>query len=497
MSKPWVGLIRVSHMGERRAGGANVHTDRDQVDAIEGEAKRMGVRLKLLEPELDVKGSWSLERRPALREAVEGIEQGRYAGLIVAYLTRLGRNTRQQLAAWERVEEAGGRIIVVRERIDTSTPSGRMFRTILLANGQRELEEHSERFENLREWATSAGVWQRRQTPRGYDRDPATRKLIPNDQAGEVRRAFHARAAGASHVSLSRELGMSPSGVRALLRNRVYLGELRVGEHVNAEAHPPLVTVDEFEAVQATRASRPPRSTQPPALLAGLARCAGCGHVMSRGRVRTARLDYWNYGCHRNHSAGTCTGSASVALDRLDAHVEQIALQELAKLSTEASRGTDDTRGARERLAVAERELAAYLAGVEAAGLDADQWASGAKQRRLAIDEAMADLERARERGRAVIDGDPVAAWARWDAARRNHVLRGLLECVIVRPSGRGRIVPVGDRVRVITHGAGLVQPYAGGGRAVPVEPMLWPDADSPVVLRMVGDENLADSASG
>lgn len=496
--KPWAGVIRVSHMGDRKAGAANVHTDREQVESIEAEARRMGVPLKLLDPELDVKGGWSLDRRPALKEAVEGIETGRYAGIIVAYLSRLGRSTREQLAAWDRVDEAGGRIVVVRERIDTSTPNGRYVRTILLANAERELEEHAERFENLRQWATAAGVWQRRQTPRGYSKDPTTRKLVPDADAQLVRRAWRQRMRGAPIVEVARTLGMTTSGARALLRNRVYLGELHVGDHVNPDAHPAIITVEEFEAVNAMRApARTARAATEPALLAGLIVCASCGHVMSRTQVRTRKGVHWNYACHRNHSAGRCPGSASIALARVDSHVEEIALQELAKLATRASHVGTELEKARAALAAAERELAAYLEGVEAAGLAPEQWAAGARRRREAVDQAQATVDRLRERGRAVVDGDPVAVWLRWDAKRRNHVLGGLLEAVIVRPAGRGRLVPVEDRVRVVANGTGIWSPYQGGGVARPVEPVLWPDLDSPVVLRVVGGEHVSNGASG
>jgi DNA invertase Pin-like site-specific DNA recombinase len=141
-------------------------------------------------PELDVSGGLPLERRPSLLAAVEGVERGEFAGIIVAYLSRLGRNVREQLRAWDRVEAAGGRIIVVREGIDTSTPAGRMHRTILLAIAENEREQHVERFEERRRKATEAGIWQRRQTPLGYDRDERTRRLVANDDAPRVRAAF-------------------------------------------------------------------------------------------------------------------------------------------------------------------------------------------------------------------------------------------------------------------------------------------------------------------
>lgn len=72
---------------------------------------------------------------------------------------------REQLAVWDRVEAAGGRIVAAQEDLDTSTPNGRFIRTLMLANAERELEEHAERFENLRRWATTAGIWQRPPDP--------------------------------------------------------------------------------------------------------------------------------------------------------------------------------------------------------------------------------------------------------------------------------------------------------------------------------------------
>src|SRR3954453_2674692 len=131
----WAGIVRVSHVGGRDKAGDKFHADREQVEAIEGYVKAPD-RLVILPPELDVSGGGKLEDRPSLLAAIEGVERGEFCGIVVAYLSRLGRNTREQLRAWDCVEEAGGRIVLVRENIDTSTPSGRFMRTILLANAE-------------------------------------------------------------------------------------------------------------------------------------------------------------------------------------------------------------------------------------------------------------------------------------------------------------------------------------------------------------------------
>jgi DNA invertase Pin-like site-specific DNA recombinase len=493
-SRPFAGIVRVSHMGDRRAGAPNVHADREQVKEVTAEAKRLGVRVRMLPPELDVSGGLPLKKRPSLHEAVEGVEGGKYAGIIVAYLSRLGRNVREQLQVWDRVEAAGGRIVVVRERIDTSTPSGRYVRTILAANDERELEEYTERFERLREWTTAAGIWQFPQTPRGYRKDPATRKLVPNKRAEETRQAFLRSGAGETISNLARDLGMTPSGVRALLRNRVYLGELRAGKHVNPNAHQPLVTEEEWLAAQRRRTPRPPRAKEPVALLAGLVRCVSCGHVMSRSsHGRGQRV----YVCHTQHSAGRCVGPAAVTLGALDQYVEEITLTELAKLKATAARSDRDITTARRALTQAERELAAYLEGVSAAGLAAGQYAQGARTRRETVDDARERLEELLTRSPALVDGNPVKAWKQMGSGQRNRLLRSLVECVIVAPAGRGKRVPLVDRVRVIKYGTGFVQPYAGGGVALPIDGLVLPQSDDPVVLRVHLPEDLLEHASG
>src|SRR3954462_10247074 len=120
---------------------------------------------------------------------------------------------------------------------------------------------------------------------------------------------------------------MTASGVRALLRNRVYLGELRVGRHVNMAAHEPLVTEPQWEAAQSS-VSRPARSrTRETALLAGLVRCQACGHVMSRSL--TASLVY---SCHGRSSGGRCPSPTAITAALIDDHVSRIARHELERL---------------------------------------------------------------------------------------------------------------------------------------------------------------------
>jgi DNA invertase Pin-like site-specific DNA recombinase len=481
----WAGVVRVSHLGDRKAGADSFHADREQVEALERYAAANGATLQVLPAELDVSGGLPLERRPSLLEAVEGVERGDYQAIAVAYLSRLGRSM-QLLSVWDRVEAAGGRIIAVQEGIDTSTPTGRHMRNMLLSQATMERELHSERFEARRRDATAAGIWQRRQTPTGYSRDAKTRKLVPNEQAGHVREAFRDRAAGVPLVAIASKLRMTPSGARHLLKNDVYLGVLRVGQHVNPAAHEALVDRATFEAAQVPTA-RPARALgDAPALLAGLVRCSGCGHVMTR--KRTANVVY---GCPVHHSGERCPAPASVTCATLDAYVERIALAELERLSVTISEG-DGVERAKRRLAEAEHELGVYVEAVSAADIGAAAFAAGARKRRDAVEAAQGELRAELGRARVVPSvASGADVWADLNGHERNQLLRSLLAAVVVaRAGGRGARVPLEDRVRVLAHGADLRLPERRGGAAAGIVPLALPDFDDASVLRAPSGED-------
>jgi DNA invertase Pin-like site-specific DNA recombinase len=493
MPKTWVGVVRISHMGSRKAGAENFHADRDQVALIKSAVPR-GDRLTMLPPELNVSGGLPLEQRPSLLAAVEGIEAGQYAGIIVGYLSRLGRNVREQLRTYDRVHAAGGRIIVAQAGIDATTRGGRLQRNILAAIHEDEREAHVERFDHLRRIATQRGVWPCRQTPTGYGYDKATRRLVPDARAAEVRTAFHDRAAGTVTISdVARRLRMTQSGARQLLRNRVYLGELRVGRYVNVAAHEPLIDVETFEAAQRST-PRPARRPSGPALLAGLVRCASCGHRMTRSGTPKSPT----YSCPTGHSGERCPRPAAITCSIVDEHVEAIALAELKRLAVTASadRGLEQARA---KVARAQRELDAFAAAVEAAGMEPAELVAALRSRRDALQDAQDDL-RAEQARRPYLPGPASGAdvWDELNPQDRNALLSALLSAVVVQACGRGgRPVPPAERVRVLAYGADVRLPQRRGGEPSGLCPIPLPDFDDPGVLRMPAGKDSLERPSG
>ena len=478
----YVGYVRVSHVGAR--GGDSFHSPDDQARAIKDYCKRHNATVKVMPAELDESGG-RLDR-PILQEAISAVEAGRFDGIVFYNLSRLSRSTRDTIELYDRIEAAGAVAISVEENIDTSTANGRMHRNITASINQAQLENSRDNFDRLRQSSVERGIWQRRQTPLGYDRNPDTRKLEPNDDAWKVRAVFQHRAAGESVSSIARGIGYTTSGIRHILRNRVYLGELTVGAYTNAAAHPALVTLDQFNEVQRSQ-PRPARSANgEAALLGGLIRCAGCGYAMPRGGGGGKGDRRYAYKCNKNHSGFTCPAPAGITERIIDDYVEQIALDYAKQLTAQSRPGTDKTRDLRANLEAAETELAAYVTATSAAQIGVEIFTAGLQQRQSVVDVARENLEAERDRSTAVETVFAADDWQAMTITERNRVLRGLVEVVAVKSVGRGRKVSVADRAVVIGRGADVLPAVNGGEVPRGLNPITV-NADHPFALRPAG----------
>lgn len=461
----WAGYVRVSRVGDREETLISPKLQERQIRAWAG---ARGLDVLMLPAELDASGGD--DSRPILLGAIEQVERGELAGIIVAKFDRLSRSMRGQLAMLERIEAAGGEVRSVAEDLDPTTPQGRMTRNILFSVAEGEREAKAQEFDRAKADAIARGVYIAGRVPLGYVKDEQ-RRLVPDPRSAPfVREAFQRRVAGESWTQiadfLADRLGRPFYGptVARMLRNPVYLGVARQGSHQKEDAHQPLVNPSTWEAAQGGHAT-PPRAVHDPALLGGIIRCAGCSWRMTNYVRRSARV----YCCRRHGARGSCSQPATIAAGVIEPLVVASVMRWVADLEVSAARSGDALEAAERELADAIAERDAYTAATEVAGVGAEHFAEGLRLRVERVERARGELAKARLASDPVPLGGVRDVWDQLSALERNHVLRRSLSVVWVR-RGRGP-----DRVRICdpTGGEGLsVQ-----GKPAPPVALDW-DAD-------------------
>src|SRR6266496_4094080 len=182
--------IRVSKLGERSEGEAT--------EVYEAQcrawADRAGVAIDEVAEEMEVSGATAVAER-RLERLLQRVEAGESEGIITPYLDRFGRDLIEGALAY--------------------------------------LRRTRSNFQAAVERAAARGVYLAAKPPFGYRKDEQGRLVVDERRAALVVELYERRAAGANVGQLTRFLQgegveITKSGVRSILRNRAYLGEMRL-----------------------------------------------------------------------------------------------------------------------------------------------------------------------------------------------------------------------------------------------------------------------------
>ncbi len=209
--------------------------------------------------------------RPALKRLLEDIEARRVNIIVVYKVDRLTRSLADFAKIVEALDARGVSFVSVTQQFNTTSSMGRLTLNILLSFAQFEREVTGERIRDKIAASKKKGMWMGGPVPLGYDLEG--RKLIPSPKEAErVATIFSLYLKVGCVSKLAAQLdrdkvrskawttraGARLGGVRfargalyALLRNRLYIGEIRHREHWYPGEHEGIVDKELWNKVQA------------------------------------------------------------------------------------------------------------------------------------------------------------------------------------------------------------------------------------------------------
>jgi len=199
------------------------------------------------------------KERPAMDRLLADAKAGRFEVAVFPSIDRAGRSVRDVIEIDRALRAAGVDTVFLREGVDTSTPTGELFRNIMASLAEFEGRVIYERLSKGKRRKAAEGGYTGGWVPYGYRRtDDGTIAVVP-EEASIVERIFRWAAEGRSLPAIAKALreekaptrnggAWRPSTIRGMLRNRFYTGRVEHDGAVIRARHDAIVSDVLFNA---------------------------------------------------------------------------------------------------------------------------------------------------------------------------------------------------------------------------------------------------------
>jgi len=219
-----------------------------QEDALKNYCSALGYELYKVYRD-EGKSAKDITHRPAMQEMLSDAEKKCFSAIFIYKLDRFSRSLKDLILTIEKLKEWGIDFVSLQDRIETASASGKLMFHIISAFAEFERNIIGERtlFGMSRKSKEGGSV---NKPPYGYKM--INKKLEIDPEKGPLIKQMYEEFTytRSSLNKLAQKYDLSVNGVKKVLVNRVYLGEVRFAGNVNAGIHQPLIDPGLFNEVQ-------------------------------------------------------------------------------------------------------------------------------------------------------------------------------------------------------------------------------------------------------
>lgn len=313
--------LRVSEDDGNKEGNS-IEAQRSSCEAFVNLERANQQPIQFVEEFVDSGASGKNLERPRMRDLLALIRAHAIDLVIVYKLDRLSRSLFDFCKLAEDFKKDGVELISTTQKLDSSTPHGRVMIHILMTFAQYEREVIQERTAFVMRRRTLDGKWNGAWVPFGYDHVPKEKTITPNaDEAKHVVKIFERVLAGEKpewiakfHPFRKKPRAKFPSAkqrlldtydIRRIVEKPIYAGLNRIGNEFVPALHQAIVSRETWEQANLIlKTCKPSRVgvifKKHRFLLNGVLHCGCCDAPMTG--YQTGGLRY--YACQRHRRGG-------------------------------------------------------------------------------------------------------------------------------------------------------------------------------------------------
>ena len=234
--------VRVSTMEQAQHGFSLAA----QEDSLQNYAKALGYKVfKIYKDE--GKSAKDL-KRPEMIQMLEDAEKKKFSAIFIYKLDRFSRSLKDLILTIDKLKELGIDFVSLQDKIETTSASGKLMFHIISAFAEFERNMIGDRTKfGMKQKAKEGGAITK--PPRGYK--IVNKLLIPSDKAEEINQIYKEfEENDISLTQLAKKYGMTPTGMKKLLKNITYIGKVKFDNEVSDGTHEPILEATQFNKVQ-------------------------------------------------------------------------------------------------------------------------------------------------------------------------------------------------------------------------------------------------------